>query len=289
MAARRSSPTVRRRRLSAELRRLRDSTGRTASEVARALEWATSKLTRMERNEWLRPSVQDIRALLDEYGVTDEPTRTRLFSLAREGRQRGWWDPLGLWSGQYSTLIGLEEEADTLYISRTLVVPGLLQTEDYARAQLRGGPAELSAEEVDRRVGVRMERQKILERDDHPRLWVIMDEATLRREVGSGDVMRAQMRRLLEVAEMARVTLQVIPFKAGSHPGTEGSFQILRFPEPEDQPAVYIEHIAGQLFIEEPSEVQQYEVAFQRLQATALSPDATINEIAAAERAAAHT
>lgn len=281
MAAR-SSPTVRRRRLSAELRRLRHDDGRTATDIAKRLEWPTSKLTRMERNEWLRPDKRDIRDLLDIYGVTDEATRERLTTLAKEGRLRGWWDPLGLPEAT-TTFIGLEAEAESERTSRTLVVPGLVQTADYARATMQGGPAELAADEIERRVEARMERQKILTRDDDPlRLWVVMDEAALRRMVGGPKVMAQQMRHLLEVAELAKVTFQVIPFEAGAHPGMSGSFSIIKFPEPQDLPAAYVEAIAGELFVEEPREVRQYEVAFERLTAMALGPSDTLKMIAAA-------
>lgn len=263
---------------------MRTKDGRTATEVAQALSertgepWPTSKLTRMERNEWARPSVRDIRDLLDEYGVTDERKREGMLTLAREGRQRGWWDTMGL-PGTTTTFIGLEAEAETELSWRTGILPGLVQTADYARAVMRNGPAELPDEEIERRVEARLKRQTLLT-EGGLRLWVVMDEAVLRRTVGGPEVMRAQMKHLLEVAKLPRVTFQTVPFDVGAHPGTNGSFAIVQFPDP-DLPAVYVEAIAGELFIEEPPEVRQYEVAFQRLTAMAMPPDATLKLIAA--------
>jgi hypothetical protein len=247
--------------------------------------WPPSKVTRIERNDWVRPSPRDVEDLLNEYGVTDREQRELLIRLAREGRERGWWDSRGLWSSPYSTLIGLETETAEQRTFRSLSIHGLLQTRAYAQALIRQGPAELDAAEVERRVGIRMERQTILTREEDPlRLWCVMDEAVLRRQVGGDEVMAEQMRHLLQIADFARVTLQVIPFDRGAHAGAGAeSFDILTFSDPEDLGAVYLELLAGELFVEEPEEVQAYEIAFQHLTALALSPGDTIEVIAAVD------
>ena len=279
----RSSPTVRRRRLSAELRKLRAQDGRTAKEVAEVLEWPPSKLTHMERNEWKLPRVGDIRALLEVYGVADERRREDLLRLAREGRQRGWWHAYReMLSENYSTYIGLESEAAALLIYQPLVIPGLLQTDEYARALVHAGPAELDDAGVEQRVRVRRERQSILTSDDPVRIWAVIDEAALRRTGGGPEVMRAQLEHLAEAGRSARVTIQIIPFSAGLHAGvTGGSFTILQFPEEADQDAVYVDTFAGELFVEEPEEVGRFHLAFRHLVGAALSPVDSLALIAA--------
>ncbi|MEV5746862.1 helix-turn-helix transcriptional regulator [Actinoallomurus sp. NPDC052308] len=278
----RRSPTLRRRRLSATLRELRARDGRTAKEIAEELEWQQSKLTHMERNEWKLPRVLDIRALLEVYGVTDEREREELINLARDGRKRGWWHPYSaMLSEHYSTYIGLEAEASEVFAFETIVIPGLLQTEDYARALIEAGPAEITEEEVERRVQIRIERQRILTGDDPVRLWAILDEAALRRPVGGAEVMEAQKRHLVKMAKLAKVSLQVIPFGAGAHAGAAGAFSIIRFPESRDTDAVYVDTPAGELFVEDEEEVRRFHVAFQHLSGVALSPLDSIALIAA--------
>lgn len=283
----RHSPTLRRRRLSTELRVLRESVSMTSVEATKRLEWGGGKLTKMERGEWVRPNPRDVRDLCDLYGVTDERRRDYLITLAKQGRERGWWHPYrAMLSEEYSTYIGLEAGADTVF-TFDQVVNGLVQTEDYARALLTDGPAEISAEQVERRVALRMERQKLITHHDDPlRVWMVLDEAALRREVGGAAVLRGQLRHLLDLAELARVTVQVIPFTKGAHAAVGGSFSILRFPEPEDPnavdpDAVYVETPAGELFVENSEEVGRFQIAFQRLQAAAMSPGDSLTFIAA--------
>ncbi|MEV5752615.1 helix-turn-helix transcriptional regulator [Actinoallomurus sp. NPDC052308] len=278
----RKSPTLRRRRLSAELRRLRAAAGLSSTDASKRLEWSAGKLTRIERGEWLRPNPRDIQDLLDIYGITDVRQREELTQLAREGRQRGWWHPYrDMLSDAYSTYIGLEAEAKALLTFQPLMIPGLLQTADYARAVVAGGPAEINLEEVDRRVEVRIARQNALRGPDPLRLWAIIDEAALHRPVGGPEVMRDQLKHLQDIATLPKVTLQVIPFRTGVHPGVAGgSFAILEFPGSEDPDAVHVDTAAGELFIEEPDQVDRYRVAFQHLTAVALSPDDTLAMIA---------
>jgi hypothetical protein len=277
------SPTLRRRRLSTELTQLREQTEyANAVDVDKALDWTAGKLARMERRNWRRPNPRDIKDLLDLYGVTDEAQRDYLITLAREGRQRGWWHSyVDMLSEQYTTYIDFEAGAKALYAFQPISLPGLLQTKDYALALVKEGPAEISDAEAERRVDLRMERQRILTGEDPLRLWVVLDEAVLRRQVGGPDVMRGQLAHLLEVTKLALVTLQVISFEAGAHSGTTGPFTILEFPDPRDPQAVYVDTPAGELFVEHLEEVRRFQTAFERLRATALSPRDSIAMIAA--------
>lgn len=282
MAMPRQSPTLRRRRLSAELCRLREQAGLTQTEVTKRLEWSQGKLARMERGEWLRPDPHDIRLLLDQYDVTDERQREQLITWAREGRQRGWWHPYrDMLSATFSTYIGLEAEATSLYTFQLIVVPGLLQTADYARGLISRGPEEISEEEVERKAEVRTARQELITRTDDPlRLWAVMDEAAMRRPVTGPQTMREQMRHLLELARLPKVTLQVIPFSSGAHPGTAGAFSLLEFSHPDDPQAAYVETVGGELFVENHEEVNAYQLAFRRLTAFAADPARTLDLIA---------
>jgi transcriptional regulator with XRE-family HTH domain len=278
----RQSPTLRRRRLSAELRALREAAGLTSVEVTKRLEWGGGRLTKMERGEWVRPDIGTIRTLLDLYGVTDPDRREKILNIARQARERGWWNSYkSMLSEEYTTYIGLEAGAASVYVADLVVIPGLLQTEDYARALTLGGPAEVAAEQVQRRVDIRTERQKLITRNSDPlRLWVIMDEAALRRRVGGSEVMRDQLHHICHLSELAKVTVQVIPFDIGAHAAVAGAFSILQFPEPEDPDAVYVETPAGELFVEVPDEVARFHTAYDRLQAAALDPGASISMIA---------
>jgi transcriptional regulator with XRE-family HTH domain len=278
----RRSPTLRRRRLSAELRKLRAAAGKTAVEVDRELGWTPGKLAKMERGIWQRPNPRDIRDLLDLYGVEDEAYREDLLKLARQGRERGWWHPYReMLSDSYTTYIGLEAEAASVLTFQIGMIPGLLQTADYARAIMRDGPAELSPKEVDARAEIRASRQLLLTRDDDPlRLVVVLDEAVLHRPIGGQAVMRAQLDQLAELAELPRVTVQIVPFRIGAHPGLGGPFTILEFREPRDPDAVYNENNAGELLLEEPEDVAPFKLALQRLQVVALNPADSLTMIA---------
>lgn len=276
----RQSPTLRRRRLAQELRRLREEAELKSAEVANRLEWAPSKLTRMERNEGKRYDVNDIALLCEIYG-TDERLRDHLKQLARDGRKKGWWDPYHAWlSEELSNYIGLEAEAASVLAFEPLIVPGLLQTPDYARAIVGGGLATSSGEQVDAKVEIRMRRQQALRDDPALRVVAVMDEAALHRRVGSDEIMRAQFEHLRQLGRLSNVTLHVIPFDAGMHAGVSGSFNILQFPEPTDLDAVYVDLLAGQMFIEEPEEVDTYHEAFLSLVGQAVSPSVTLTMLA---------
>lgn len=276
----RQSPTLRRRRLSMELRNLREAANLSSTEVAKRLEWSAGKLTRLERNEGKRPDPRDVRDLCEVYGA-DDTLRDYLIQLARDGRMRGWWDPYhSMLSEELSTYIGLEAEATAVLSFEPLMVPGLFQTEEYARAVIQGGPAELSDEEVETRVDIRMRRQKALREDPALRVVAVMDEAVLHRQVGSDDIMTAQMDHLRQVARLPRVTLHVIPFTAGAHASMTSSFHILQFPEPTDTDAVYVDLVAGEIFMEAPEEVDRFHLAFTHLVGSAASTRDTLALIA---------
>jgi Domain of unknown function (DUF5753) len=200
--------------------------------------------------------------------------RDGLIQLTREACQPGWWHSFrDVLPNPYEVYIGLEAGAASIRNFEPIVVPGLLQTEDYARATFRNGPRELDVDEVQRRVEVRLARQEILARDDRPRLWAVIDEAVIHRAVGGVSVMRRQLRYLAECAQQGKTTIQVVPYRAGAHAGTTGPFVILDFPEPTDPAVVYVETLAGDIYLEERSDVNRYTLAFDRLLAAALHPD----------------
>jgi transcriptional regulator with XRE-family HTH domain len=269
------SPTVRRRRLIAELKRLREASGLTQEDVAERLDWHPTKVFRIETGR-TGPHPNDVRVMLDVYGVTDREQREAIVQLAKDARQRGWWYSYrDVLASRYELYIGLESEASSIRNFQLAVIPGLLQTPDYARALVRGGRFELDPEAVERLVEVRLTRQQLLTKPDRPRFWVILDEAALRRSIGGAAIMQAQLNYLIEVADQGRTTLQVVPYGAGAHPGTTGSFVILGFPEPSDPDVVYLETIGGNLYVDKPEEVQLYAASFDHLRAVALSPGDT--------------
>jgi hypothetical protein len=271
-----TSPTLRRRELSTRLKELRLAAKVTVEEAAETLGCSTDKIHWMERAQWNRPRWRDVRDLLDRYKVTDGRLRDYLIQLAKDSGQQDWWHPYkAMLSETYTTYIAFEGEAEELLTFELAVIPGLLQTEEYARALNEAGPAEIDADEIEERVKVRAERQRILERDNPVRLFAVIDEAALRRPVGSPEVMRAQLQHLIDLAAHPKITLQVLPFAAGPHPGTGGRFTIMSFPGAGTPDAVYIETIAGELLIES-GDVDRYRSVFRRLNAKALSPEATI-------------
>jgi hypothetical protein len=217
--------------------------------------------------------------LLELYGVTG-PERDGLIQLTREARQAGWWHSFrDVLPNPYEVYIGLEAGAASISNFEPVVVPGLLQTADYAREIFRNGPIELNPDEVERLVEVRFARQEILVRDDRPRLWAVIDEAVIHRVVGSAEVMREQLRHLVNAAQKGKTTIQVMPYRAGAHAGTIGAFVILDFLEATDPAVVYVETLAGDIYLEERSDVDRYTLAFDRLVAAALHPDDSLQLI----------
>jgi transcriptional regulator with XRE-family HTH domain len=272
------NPTLRGRRLALELLRRREASGLSREEAARQLEWSTSTIFRIETGR-SRPQPGNVRALVDLYGVTG-PERAGLIQLARDARQPGWWHSFrDVLPNPYEVYIGLEAGASSIRDFEPVVVPGLLQTEDYAREVFRNGPRELDRDEIERRVEVRAARQKILAADDRPRLWAVIDEAVIRRVVGGPAVMREQLRHVADCAEQGKTTVQVVPFRAGAHAGSIGPFVILDFHEPTDPAVVYLEMLAGDIYLEEHGDVDRYTLAFDRMRAAALHPDDSVRLI----------
>lgn len=282
----RRSPTLRRRRLSAEIRRLRRDAAMTSTKAADQLGWSQGKLSKMELGEWVRPNTRDIDDLCRLYGAADA-IRDELVQLAKDSKEKdAWWYPYRHQiSEEYSAYIGFEAGASELFVFEPMVVHGLLQTDDYARHILSEGPGELSAEQVEKRVEIRGLRQDLLTREGDPlRLWLVMHESALQTLVGDREFAQAQLRQLLHMAELPKVTIQVIPFSTGVHPGIMGGFTILAFPEEEGPDVAYLENPAGQHFIEADEEVSRFKIAFQRLVAKALDREASRNLIASTIR-----
>jgi transcriptional regulator with XRE-family HTH domain len=264
------SPTVRRRRLALELRRLREAARLTCEEVAEHLECSASKISRVETGR-VSVSPRDVRDMLELYGVPEQQ-RDSLVQLSRDSRQKGWWHAYSdTIQPQFATYVGLESAASEIRVYEVNIIPGLLQTEDYARTMMRSGTMNGSHEDVERKVALRMARQPALTRDDPPMLWTVVDEAALRRRVGGTELMRAQLEHVLELSGLKNVAMQVIPFGAGAHPAMGRPFVILVFPERIDPDVVYLEDLTSTLYLEDVDEVDRYNVFFNHLRATALS------------------
>jgi transcriptional regulator with XRE-family HTH domain len=263
-------PTVRQRRLAQALRELRRDAGLTQDAVAARMGWHTSKLFRMENARSPRVDWLDVKELMEMYGVRS-PHREALIQLARDARMRGWWTPYrDVFTGSY---VALEDESSAMRLYCPELVPGLLQTEDYARAVIRAVRPGYDEQSVERRVTARLARQKeLLDRPAAPDLGLVLNEAVLRRLVGGAQTMAAQLRALAEAARRPPVMLQVLPFSAGAHAALEGGFVLIKFPEETDPDVVYVEGIMGDLYLESEVEVKRYQSAFERIQAVALGP-----------------
>jgi len=279
----RRSPTVRRRRLGIELRRLRDDAGLTIEQVAGALECSDSKISRIETGQ-VGATPRDVRDMLQLYGV-DGQRRDALLQSAREARQRDWWQAYS--DTLIVPLVGMEAAASSIRVYETLLVPGLFQTRQYAGTVIRTVRPDLRPEEVERWVEFRMARQSLLARDLPPALSAVLDEALLRRPVGGPAAMGEQLHHLARVAALPTVTLQVLPFAAGHHAGMSGAFTIFSFPEPDDPDVVYLEHTKSDLYLESEEEVRRYASAFDQLRAMALPPDDSVALVVALARSLA--
>jgi transcriptional regulator with XRE-family HTH domain len=240
----------------------------TIEEVAAALECSHSKVSRIETGQ-VSATPRDVRDMLNLYKV-DPRERDALVQVARQARQRGWWQAYS--DTLVVPLVGLESAADRIGQYQTMVIPGLLQTPDYARAVLRVGRPDLPPQQIERWVEFRMARQPILTRDDAPAFSVVLEECLLLRPVGGQGVMQEQLRRLADTAALPAMTLQVLPMTVGEHAAMSGSFTIYRFESPEDPDVVYLEHPRGDLYLENPEQVEPYVQAFEQLQALAQSP-----------------
>ncbi|WP_405664279.1 helix-turn-helix domain-containing protein [Streptomyces sp. RK9] len=263
------SPTARRRRLAIELKRLREENGFTCSQVGKELDWSSSKVNRMETGQG-RVQPSDVEALCRFYATSDE-LRDLLKSLAKESKTKGWWhahgDAVPSW---FSVYVGLEQAASSLRTYQGEFIPGLLQTPAYA-SELSRAWVDHTPEDVQRMVDVRMRRQELLLSDNAPDLWIVVHQSALMHIIGSRQVMAGQLERMLEMAELRTVTVQVLPFDAGAYP-TAGSFTVLGFPEQEDPDVVYREGLTDSVYLEQPQDVGLYAKAFDHLRALALSP-----------------
>ncbi|HEY6492141.1 MAG TPA: helix-turn-helix transcriptional regulator [Trebonia sp.] len=269
------SPTVRRRELGAMLRALRNERGLTVDQVAGELLCSPSKVSRMETGH-RGATLRDIRDLCDLYEVTGAADRERLMTLAREGKQQGWWQSFSL---PYTTYVGLEQEASSLATFQSAVVPGLFQVADYIRAIHRAGIPRLEDEAIEERVEERGKRQQILTGAGAPRVEAFLDEAVFRRPVGAPAVMRRQLSRLIEISERPNVTIQVIPFSVGAHPALESNFTILEFAG-RAPTIVHTESLAGPLYLERDQDIERYMLALDLLRGLALDPEASAQLIA---------
>ncbi|MEV5314237.1 MULTISPECIES: helix-turn-helix transcriptional regulator [unclassified Streptomyces] len=276
-------PAVRRRKLGAELRALRTNAGLTSGEAARLVGWHQSKVSRIETGaSGVKPA--DVRILLDAYGVRDPRLRELLLALAGSGGVQGrdhWWHAYrGVLPPTYRDFISLESQASAMRTLETSVVPGLLQTPDYARAVTRAAVEGLDEDGLDALVEVRLARQDVLRSQPPLRLCAVLDEAVLRREVGGPDVMRRQLHRLLEAARLPQVRLQVLPFSAGAHIGVTGPFVVFSFSNTSDLDVVVLDHLTSSLYLERKEDVEAYTEAFDALRRNALSPEESLDYIA---------
>ncbi len=267
-----ASPTLRRRRLARELLRLRDQAGMTIEVAAATVGISASHLSRVERAQ-VGVRLPVVKVLLSTYQA-DAATIAYLLEVAKEATTRGWWHKyVGSIPEQYATYIGFEAEAEQIWNFEAAAVPGLLQTADYTRALLQGGTTRLPEDQIAGRVEIRLQRQQLLSTPDPPKMWFVLDESVIRRHVGGPKVLARQLEHLAEVAALPHVDVQIMPFAVGAHPGTPGSFVVLKFHEPTDQPVVYIETMAGDLYPESQKDITGVILAFDRLRAMALGPD----------------
>lgn len=273
MSAGEPGSVVRRMLLGSQLRRLREARGITREAAGYSIRASESKISRMELGR-VSFKTRDVEDLLTLYGITDEAERTSLLSLAREANVAGWWhsysDVLPSW---FPTYVGLEGAASLIRVYEVQFVHGLLQTEAYARAVVRRGMQGASEADVERRVALRMERQKYLVSENAPDFHIVLDEAALRRPYGDRDVMRGQLQHLIDFSERPNVRLQIMPFSFGGHAGESGAFTVLSFPESDLSDVVYLEQLTSALYLDKPEDVAQYERTLEELQHDGPGPD----------------
>lgn len=274
-AAPAGGPTVLRMLLGAQLRRLRETAGVTRDDAGYHIRASGSKISRMELGR-VSFKERDVTDLLEYYGIDDVAEKEKLVQLTREANATPWYqkfqDVVPDW---FHVFVGLEEAAQLIRVYEVQFVPGLLQTEEYARAVILQGAPGLDPDEVERRVALRMGRQKLLTRENPPRYWVVMDEAALRRPMGGRDVHVGQIERLIDLVGEPNITIQVMPFRYGGHAAEGGAFTIMRFPETDLPDVVYMEYLTGAHYIDKPEEVERYAAVMERLSVAGTSPDRT--------------
>ncbi|MFI7239918.1 helix-turn-helix domain-containing protein [Streptomyces cyaneofuscatus] len=277
-------PTVRRRRLGAELKRLREKAGVRMEDAAERIGGDKPKISRQE-NGRQGVSKLEIEALLALYGVVDDRLRTALITLAREGRRKGWW-------AQYSDILpagfqerlSIESDAARILTFQPMLVPGLLQTAEYATEVIRSAGKSATEDQIKSYIEVRANRQEVLARDNPPQYVCLLDEAVLRREVGGPAVMAAQLGKILEVNNPPKLTIQVVPFSQGWHAGADGAFNIYTYPDPMDLDVVNLDYLDGALYLEEDLPVERYQLAFDELRAAALASRQSMELVSVVQR-----
>lgn len=257
------------------LRQLRTERGLSIEDVTERAMFSATKLSRLETGR-VGASPRDIRDLCIVYEITDVTERERLMTLAREGKQRAWWQRFDL---PYATYIGLEAEATSISDYNADVVTGLLQVESYARAIFEAGEPPLDRTAIERRTEARIKRQALLTQDDGPRFHFIIDEGALHRPVGGPTVMRAQAARIIEAADLPNVTFQLIPLSIGAHPALDSNFVILEFGKAAVNDVVYVEGLVGNIYLESAAELGRYRQVFSRLRSIALDPEGSVAAI----------
>ncbi|HET9254282.1 MAG TPA: helix-turn-helix transcriptional regulator [Pseudonocardiaceae bacterium] len=278
-----STSPARLKRLGAALRALRVASDLTAEQVAKDLGWSGSKVSRIETGGQLA-SPDDVRKLAGLYGVSEDEIE-KYVTIARQARQRDWWhkydDVLPEWFEGY---LGLEAEASKISTYESDLVPGLLQTEQYASGVLSAYPLRTTPEEMERAVDLRRDRQARLTDSNPLTLDAVISETVLRRSIGSATVMREQLEHLITMTERANITLRLLPFTAGQHPGLDGAFSVLEFPDPDDGRIVTVETMTSTLYIEKPRDIGIYRLAFDQIRSAALGPEETTEVITATAR-----
>ncbi len=273
MSAQESGSVVRRMLLGSHLRRLRESRGITREKAGYSIRASESKISRMELGR-VSFKTRDVEDLLTLYGIADEAERTSLLSLAKEANVAGWWhsysDVLPSW---FPTYVGLEGAASLIRSYEVQFVHGLLQTEAYAHAVVARGMKGASEADIERRVALRLERQKYLVSESAPDFHVVLDEAALRRPYGDREVMRGQLQHLIDISQRPNVRLQIMPFSFGGHSGESGAFTVLSFPESDLSDVVYLEQLTSALYLDKREDVTQYEKAMKELQQDSPGPD----------------
>ncbi|MFD1932613.1 MULTISPECIES: helix-turn-helix domain-containing protein [Nonomuraea] len=272
-----SGPTALRILLGSQLRRLRESRGVTREEAGHLIRGSESKISRMELGR-VGFKERDVADLLTLYGVAEEGARKAVLDLVTTANEPGWWhrfnDLLPSWFQAY---VGLEEAAARIRTYEVQFVPGLLQTKEYAKAVITAGSAGVSGDEIARRVDLRLERQRVLERPGGPILWAVIDEAALRRPIGGAEVMKAQLEHLIDLMRQPTITIQVMPFDFGGHSAEGGAFSILRFPDHDLPDVVYVEQLASALYLDKREDVDRYTEVMERLCAVSTTPDETVD------------
>jgi len=274
-----ASPSMLRRRLRTELRTARIQGNLTQQQVAQAMEWSLSKMNRIEKAK-SGISTNDLKALLRVYGITDKERTEQLLALARGARRSPWWQPYSdVASAQLLQLIDSESSSSAVSHVETMFVPGILQTEEYASAVLQASYSENSDERVYRLVDLRTRRRELLASVNAPKFSFVLDESVICRPVGNPSIMRQQLRHIVSVMELPNVTIQVVPFAVGMHPGMQGAFELVHFEDTPDEDIVFLEGARGDAISDDPAETAHYMEAFRQIKGVSLSPSGSMDRL----------